>query len=667
MFNFFSRSIMRQLVITISSAVAILLVITSFFILSNVSDNTREQLISDIESIVTLQSTKVKEFFVAKGQINHSVFSNPLVIDWFNNYDKRLSNISDNKQYQDVTRYFKFFSERDPAIKSVFFGSENTHEYFDLNGRYDDEKYFTNQRPWWSSNLSAATMYVTEPAVDNNDGSISATITSPYYLPDGQLLGIGGMDILITTIGHDLLAPIKYKNEGEAFLITDTGKLVFFPGFDDNFKPGDSIASVDSQFSDTSGFSQLQTTLAQNDSGITQVSLRGIDYQVIFNQVKSEYPLMNWKLGFLVPEQLISQPVEAAFRSSVAIVIAIIIMIAIVVWLSVLPFVNRIASLRNAMKDIADGDGDLTQRIAPLKNDEIGKLVDEFNLFVDSIQHLVSQTIIITKEVSASSDAAEKIGNKTVHIIEAQKREIDLVATAATELAQTSIDISNNTSYSKQLVTRAEEKVALGSDVVNQATIGIQQLSNNVDDASQVVQQLKTGTQTIGDVVTVIRSIAEQTNLLALNAAIEAARAGEQGRGFAVVADEVRTLASRTQESTANIQRIIEELQATALNAVGVMESSCLQAENSVQLTQQVQQVLADIAEVIGQFQSQTFEVAHAVEQQANVAEEVSKNIENVRVLTDDTVDVSTTMKNSLTNLSDQANALSKVVNQFNV
>jgi methyl-accepting chemotaxis protein len=667
MFNFFSRSIMRQLVITISSAVAILLVITSFFILSNVSNNTREQLISDIENIVTLQSTKVKEFFVAKGQINHSVFSNPLVIDWFNNYDKRLSNISDNERYQDVTRYFKYFSEKDPAIKSVFFGSENTHEYFDLNGRYDDEKYFTNQRPWWSSSLSAATMYVTEPAVDNNDGSISATITSPYYLPGGQLLGIGGMDILITTIGRDLLAPIKYKNEGEAFLMTDTGKLVFFPGFDENFKPGDSMASVDNQFSNTSGFSQLQATLVQNDSGITQVSLRGIEYQVVFNQVKSEYPLMNWKLGFLVPEQLISQPVEAAFRSSVAVVIAIIFMIAIVVWLSVLPFVNRITSLRNAMKDIADGDGDLTQRIAPLKNDEIGKLVDEFNLFVDSIKQLVSQTIITTKEVSASSDAAEKIGNKTVHIVEAQKREIDLVATAATELAQTSIDISNNTNYSKQLVTRAEEKVMLGSDVVKQATIGIQQLSNNVDDASQVVQKLKTGTQTIGDVVTVIRSIAEQTNLLALNAAIEAARAGEQGRGFAVVADEVRTLASRTQESTANIQRIIEELQATALNAVGVMESSCLQAENSVQLTHKVQQVLADIAEVIGQFQSQTFEVAHAVEQQANVAEEVSKNIENVRVLTDDTVDVSITMKTSLANLSDQANSLSKVINQFNV
>ena len=456
------------------------------------------------------------------------------------------------------------------------------------------------------------------------------------------------MDILITTIGQDLLSTIKYKGEGEAFLVTDTGKLVFFPGFNEDFKPGSQMDNISQHFANSSGFGKLQATLAQNSNGLAEITWQGTKYQVIFNEVKSDYPVMNWKLGFLVPAQLIAEPVEAAFWSSSITVIAFIIMIAIVVWLTILPFVKRITRLQDAMKDIADGDGDLTQRIAPLKDDEIGQLVNEFNTFIDSIQQLVKQTVVITQDVTASSEAAENISKETTDIVEAQKREIDLVATAATQLAHTSSEISNNTNQSKELVSHAEDKVTFGSEVVNQATAGMQQLSNNVDNASQVVDKLKTGTQSIGDVVTVIRSIAEQTNLLALNAAIEAARAGEQGRGFAVVADEVRTLASRTQESTANIERIIEELQTTAVSAVSVMESSCHEAENSVQLTQQVQQVLTDIADVIGQFQSQTFEIAHAVDQQASVADEVSKNIENVRALTDNTVEASATMKTSL-------------------
>ena len=222
---------MRQLVVGISGAVALLLIITSFFILSNVSDNTRQQITSSIEDIVKLQSAEVRSFFEAKGQIVHSVFASPQVIEWFTEYDQRLSNIDNNKQYQQVTEYFQYLSMKDPAIKSVFFGSENTHEYFDLNGRYTNADYYTNKRPWWQVGINQGQLYVTDPAVDNNDGSISATVTGPFYLPNGKLLGIGGIDILISTISKDLLSKIKYQGEGEAFLMTDTGKLVFFPGF----------------------------------------------------------------------------------------------------------------------------------------------------------------------------------------------------------------------------------------------------------------------------------------------------------------------------------------------------------------------------------------------------------------------------------------------------
>jgi len=346
--DLFSRSIMRQLVVGISASVALLLIITSYFILSDISDKTRAQLTASIEDIVKLQSAEVRGFFEAKGQINHSIFGNPQVIDWFTNYTERLSVIDDNKNYQDVTKYFHFFSEKDSAIKSVFFGSANTYEYFDLNGRYTNADYFTNKRPWWQEGIDIGRMYVTDPAIDANDGSISATVKGPYYLPDGRFLGIGGLDILITTIGKDLLAKIKYKGEGEAFLMTDTGKLVFFPGFNDKFSPGDLMKEIDSKFVHASGFSTLQQQVTNSSSGMSSVRWNDQKYLVAFNEVSSDYPKMNWKLGFMVPEKLISEPVTQAIWSSSFAVLVIIALIAIVVWLMILPLIKRIKRLQMA-------------------------------------------------------------------------------------------------------------------------------------------------------------------------------------------------------------------------------------------------------------------------------------------------------------------------------
>lgn len=658
---------MRQLVLTISGAVAILLIITAYFMLSDISNKTRADITVAIEDIVKLQANEVKGFFQAKGQVVHSVFASPQVIDWFTNYNERLSDIDNKPEYQAVKNYFRYFSEHDKTIKSVFFGSENTHEYFDLNGRYTDANYFTNKRPWWTLGINKGQMYVTDPAVDQNDHSISATVTSPFYLPNGKLLGIGGVDILISTIGQDLLAKIKYQGTGEAFLMTDTGKLVFFPKFSKKFPPGTLMTDVDKKFPDTQGFTQLQTKIVNNKSGEASVKWQNKNYLVVFNQVHSDYPKMDWKLGFMVPKTVIAEPVTSAFRSSSLAVVFIIILIAIVVWLMVLPFIKRIQRLQHAMHEIAAGDGDLTQRIAPMKNDEIGMLVDEFNIFVDKIQNLVKETVLITKEVGDSIQNAAQISQQTHLHINDQKVEIDSVTLSAIELARNSKEISQTANTSHQLAKQAQQQVILGENVVNQASQGINNLAQEVTSAATVVEQLREDTQSIGEVLSVIRGIADQTNLLALNAAIEAARAGEQGRGFAVVADEVRTLASRTQDSTTSIETIIDKLQRNATDAVNAMNSSQKEAQTGVDLTKEVHKVLADITEMITEIQQQSEAIAHSVNQQNSVAENVSTNIEKVSHLSDQTVIGATEMNNGLQSLRNHSEELTEVVNQFKV
>lgn len=664
----FQKSISQRLIAFCVAGIAFLFLLYGIWQVQQVRSSTVERVHGDIESIVKLKATEVTDFFYAKGQIIHSVFANPQVLDWFTFYNDRGGDISGYEEYASVRQYFRFFSDNDPAIKSVFFGSANTFEYFDLDGRYEgDPNYYTNRRPWWDEAKGKGRLYVSDPAVDANDGSISATIKTVVNR-NGRFLGVGGMDILITTIGEELLSKIKYHGKGNAFLVTDKGVLVYYPGFNkSDFPAGSDMSKIDSVFSESEGFSQLKNLMTSRDSGNAEVNWKGVHYQVAFDKVAGDYPYFNWKLGFMIPDEVVNEPVSRAGWQVTFLMLGMLAVIGGMVFMIVRPILSPLNTMVDAMKDISRGDGDLTKRISLERQDEIGQLSDEFNVFMDKIQSLVRQTMEITKEVNQTTKSVVETTQHNLSLVNNEKSEIETVASASYEMAETSKDVSRNTSGAMEVADSVKGEMDKGSAVVKSAVKDINAMSEQIGEAADVVSALEAETDKIGEVLDVITGITEQTNLLALNAAIEAARAGEMGRGFAVVADEVRTLASRTQESTRHIKEIIGALQTTAKQASQAMTSSNTQAESGVKRVADLQSVLDQAFGGVENIQQQMHSIVAANNQQSHTAEEIARNVSHITEIADETVLESRDVEKRISELKGLAANLEQVLKQFKV
>ena len=300
-------------------------------------------------------------------------------------------------------------------------------------------------------------------------------------------------------------------------------------------------------------------------------------------------------------------------------------------------------------------------------NDEIAEMSAHFNQMVAQFRGLISE---VNNSVVALNDATTQLATNvsvTTQGVQSQMAETDMVATAITEMVATVDEISKNTSDTANKAELTNQNAISGQQGVEKTIEQINQLSSNLLDSQQVVTALESDSQSIGQVLEVIRGIAEQTNLLALNAAIEAARAGEQGRGFAVVADEVRSLASKTQDSTKEIESIISQFQGRTTEIVDLMATCRDQGEVSAQQAsstgEMLQEITDDVSVILGMAQS----VAAAIEQQSAVASEVNKHVVTIRDVTDETSELSDKNSEMSHEVAAQSNALNEAVSQFKV
>ncbi|KEK29382.1 methyl-accepting chemotaxis sensory transducer [Shewanella xiamenensis] len=322
-----------------------------------------------------------------------------------------------------------------------------------------------------------------------------------------------------------------------------------------------------------------------------------------------------------------TEQATAQTQMSVTIATLVAIVALVIAYFGPKIIVNAIQDITNRINDIVDGDGNLTQRIPITRQDEIGELANAFNLFVAQLQQMVIAIISQTKDVSHTVENLATKSATTIGISHEQEQFVDTIVTAVNEMSAAVREVASNALHTATEITKVNDQTIEGKKILTQSVHHIQQLSESVKNAVAVIEKLSVNSANIASVLDVIRSIAEQTNLLALNAAIEAARAGEQGRGFAVVADEVRTLASRTETSTQDIQSMIEELQRGVNDAVKSIESGASLTHSTVTLASQTQDALDQILNSTSKVSEMSTQTATATEEQTHVTEEINRNL----------------------------------------
>ena len=538
------------------------------------------------------------------------------------------------------------------AVTSTFMGAYLGNKDGSFIIRPDSKMpdgYDPRARPWYKSAQSSSSSALTEPYIDLASGQLVISIVDSV-IKDGQNIGVVGGDLSLQVIA-DSLGKLDFDGMGYAFLVSSDGKILVHP---DKALAMKALKDVYPQ--DTPAIS----------SAMSEIQVDGKTRIVTFTPIKG-LASVNWYIGLSVDKEK-AYSMLSEFRTSavVATIIAVAIIIALLGML-IRILIQPLHVMTRAMADIADGEGDLTKRLTIQNNDEFGTLGTAFNRFVERIHGSIREVSSATGQVNEVALRVVAASNSSMFNSDQQASRTSSVAAAINQLGAAAQEIARNAAQASSQASDARSLAEDGQQVVDRSIVAMNQLSSMLSASSSNIESLNSKTVNIGQILEVITSISQQTNLLALNAAIEAARAGEAGRGFAVVADEVRNLAHRTQESAQQVQTMIEELQVGARESVSTMSDSQRHSQDSVEIANLAGERLNSVTLRIGEIDGMNQSVATATEEQTAVVESINVDITEINTLNQEGVENLQSTLRACSDLEQQAARLKQLVGSFRI
>ncbi|MGR2766573.1 methyl-accepting chemotaxis protein [Photobacterium ganghwense] len=537
------------------------------------------------------------------------------IANWVNIRRDIASAFNDYSEEADVVPYLQQ-ARKAGGFDDIFFGTPAGAMYRSHPER-NRADYDPRTRPWYRDAQAAGKQLITTAYRDAITNALLVTIAEPV-MKRGSMVGVVGADVLIDQLINDVIN-LDVGTNAYAMLINQQ---------DNTFLAHPNESLILQPINRFTNQLTMESIKAATRSGeIQSAIIDGKEKLFYFSQV----PDTDWILG-LEMDRATEEAAHTALLRQLIITSIVITLIVVGAVAALVGYLFRdLARVSDALAEIATGEGDLTQRLEPRSDDEVGQLAHNFNRFVGNMHSMVSTlndvSNALTQQAHVTASQAEERSTRIQH----QQDEINMVATAINEMAAATQEIAGNADNTARTAGETVQVSEHGAAQVGQSQHSITSLATEVDTATGVIGELNTHAQSINTILSTIQDIAEQTNLLALNAAIEAARAGEQGRGFAVVADEVRVLSQRTHASTQEIQQMIETLQQTTGRAVGIMEDSRRLAETSVDDANAASASLSQINSAVTNISDMATQIASAAEEQSSVTAEITRNTEGIR------------------------------------